>query len=296
MRVTDSIMARDLMARIQDVRSRLQRNHEKLATGKRLTRPADDPAGAARLLRIREELGRIGQYQRNLTQAEVRLAVTSDVINRVTNLVGRIQVVAGSAVTGTAAGNGRGVVADELDELVESLVDLASTTLDGKHIFSGSEVKTEPLAESGGSYSYQGDAREILIRIEEDRELRVNATADEIFTDPAADLLSSVGALATALRNDDIATARAELDTISAAAEKINSVGIRISQGIAEVERARPALDQRGLALTRQLSRIEDADMAEAISRLALDETALQATLAAGARVQQQMSLFDILA
>jgi len=51
----------------------LNKVQQQMATGQRLLSNADDPVGSARLLSLNEEIGRYGQYQRNIDLANGRL-------------------------------------------------------------------------------------------------------------------------------------------------------------------------------------------------------------------------------
>ena len=63
-RVTQSMMSRNVLADIEHASSRLDRTRQKLASGKELMRPSDDPFRASRALDYRSELAANLQHQR----------------------------------------------------------------------------------------------------------------------------------------------------------------------------------------------------------------------------------------
>ena len=62
----------DAVGRRQSEMARLQ---EQVATGRKFTRPGQDPAGAARVLGIDTALGANAQYVRNIGRSELHTAL-----------------------------------------------------------------------------------------------------------------------------------------------------------------------------------------------------------------------------
>jgi flagellar hook-associated protein 3 FlgL len=188
----------------------------------------------------------------------------------------------------------RDAIAAELRSLQEEIVRIASTKVSGKYIFSGSEVSTEPLVLSAGSYNYQGDDRALLIEISQGEKIQVNVTGSESFSEPSTDLINTLGTLIQRLENGDLDNARQSMAEIQTAQEIINEARVRVGTSRQRLDGAKTRLDQEFLQLTTAASEMEDADMAEAITGLVQAETGLRATLSAGARISQ-LNLFDIL-
>jgi flagellar hook-associated protein 3 FlgL len=99
--------------------------------------------------------------------------------------------------------------------------------------------------------------------------------------------------VATSLRGNPSALTK-DLDNLDTALKGVqaglSSVGARYNQ----VDRMRDTADNRALDLQAQLSDVEDIDLPKTLTDLALQQTAYQSALAAGARVVQP-SLVDFL-
>jgi len=107
-------------------------------------------------------------------------------------------------------------------------------------------------------------------------------------------VFQSVKNLENALRNDDtegILNTLADLDAdLAAVLQTRTQLGARLNR----LDAAQTRLEDGDKLLVQNLSKNEDADLAEAISELTLSETAFQAALQVTARILQQ-SLLDFL-
>lgn len=293
MRVSDSMTVRNFLRNLGEVRERVFEKNAEVSSGKKLTRPSDDPAGSARILRIREQMSRINQYHRNVNHSRVMLASTSDALNSLRNMVNVISQKASSGLNGTLSQSSRDAIAAELDVMLQEIVRTSSTTVDGKKIFSGSNVLTDPLAQSGGTYVYQGDTRIRSVEIAEDLKVQINIPGSDIFTETNSDLVNTVAQLANALRASDLDGARQLMTKLNSAGSAIDTARTKVGGSMNQLDTARTRLEEETLALTQEASSIEDADLAESITQLTQNETALKAALSIGARLRQS-TLFDI--
>ena len=65
-RITDSIVSRTILGDLGAADTRLALTQRRLASGKQLTRPSDDPFGTNRAIQLRSELEATRQYRRNV--------------------------------------------------------------------------------------------------------------------------------------------------------------------------------------------------------------------------------------
>ncbi|GAB4236528.1 MAG: flagellar hook-associated protein 3 [Acidobacteriota bacterium] len=294
MRISENSMIQEFLRNLDEARKRWYELNRQVSSGKKLQKPSDAPADSARLVRIRDEFSRINQYLRNLSRAESKLALADSTLNSVRNLVIQASEKAGFALTGTTSPEGRQAIALELRGILENLESLAATSQDGLYIFSGSRVDTNPLDNSGGTYVYQGDTRVQYIEIAPGEKVQVSVSGGEVFTDPAGDVMNSLRELIEHLEANDVDQARLAYGRLQDGGKVIDGARFKISKGLNQVESAELRLQDRLQNLTREVSELEDADMAEAISRMVQAETALDASLRAGGRMRQG-NLFDLI-
>ena len=72
MRVSDNSMIRNFLTNLEQVRERVARRSNEVSSGKKITRPSQDPVGTARLLRLRDSMAQINQHSRNAQRVEVK--------------------------------------------------------------------------------------------------------------------------------------------------------------------------------------------------------------------------------
>ena len=69
MRISTDQMQQQAVNLMLDQQAALAKTQQQVATGRRLTTPADDPAAAARVLDLEQARQTIGQYQKNADAA-----------------------------------------------------------------------------------------------------------------------------------------------------------------------------------------------------------------------------------
>jgi flagellar hook-associated protein 3 FlgL len=157
----------DAVNRRQAEMARLQ---EQVTTGRRFTRPGQDPASAARVLGIETALGANAQYVRNIGQATGRLNIEEGALADAGDALQRLRELALQAANGPLSAADRAAIAVEVRERRAELLALANTRDgSGEYLFSGHSTGTMPFADSGGSVAYRGDQGRREVQIGADR-------------------------------------------------------------------------------------------------------------------------------
>ena len=159
MRISDNSASRLLKQNLERIRQEQFKRTRELSSGKRLHRPSQEPAASARVLRIREDLSRLNQYGRNLQRAQIIVNSSDEALNAARNRLNVALERATFALGAIVNQEQRDVIADEILEIRDDILSIANTIVDGRYIFSGTETKTEAVADSGGTFVYQGDSQ-----------------------------------------------------------------------------------------------------------------------------------------
>jgi flagellar hook-associated protein 3 FlgL len=301
MRVTTLMTSRATLNDLNDGLNRLTRLQGQLSSGKQITRPSDDPYGASRALSLRGELGGLDQFERNVGDGTGWLNTSDTALGQMSDALARVRELLVQGGTDTAGPAARAAMADEIDQLAESVKQEANVQYGGRYIFSGTATDTAPYV-LGGTDRYQGDAGTITRAIGPGVEIPINADVRTLLGDGQAardakllnalrdisdHLRGSTPADADALRTTDLQRLDAGLDTLN---------GIRADVGARTNRLATAASRLSGLQLntTQLLSDTEDADMAATITQYTTQQAAYSAALKAGANIVQS-SLLDFL-
>jgi flagellar hook-associated protein 3 FlgL len=301
MRITTMMTSRTTLRDLNDDLGRLSKLQEQLSSGKRITRPSDDPYGTSRALGLRSEVTGLQQFQRNvadgtgwLNTGDTALSQMSDALQRVRELV----IQGSNDAVGAQA---RMSIADEIDQLTESVKQEASVRYGGRYVFSGTATDTAPYV-LGGSDAYAGDAGTITREIGPGVQIPINtdisgllgsgqaASDDKLLNtlrDVADHLRGGTTADVDALRTTDLQRLDASMDVLNGVRADI---GARTNR-LATADSRLTALEENS---TKLLSETEDADAAKTIVEYSTQQAAYNAALRAGANIVQS-SLLDFL-
>lgn len=168
-----------LMQALQDTVSRRQ---EQISTGRRLLTPSDDPIAASRTLDLREVLSRLDQFDRNANMATGRLQNEEVALDSVNNVLQRVRELALQANNATQSNESRGLIAVEMRQNLDQLVQLAnSQDGNGRYLFSGNSENTLPVTTNGSTYAYNGDQGQRLIQIGANRSVADGDSGADLF-------------------------------------------------------------------------------------------------------------------
>lgn len=220
----------------------LDKSIQKLSSGFRINRSADDAAGAAIANQLRATGRSLQAAQRNATQANAVLQIADGAVNTVAQILDRMKELATQAASDNSGDDGRLNLDAEYQALVEEIDRIANTTVyQGTNLTDGSGSTLTFLVGSSGDYA--GDDT-------------VTVDASQVDLTSATIMGSAAGDL------QDLAGAQGELDKIDLA---ITAVGTAI--GVIGAAQSRIEFAQANVATTYQNvvaaeSSIRDADMA----------------------------------
>src|ERR1700716_2619227 len=117
MRITLGMMADSSLRNIQANQSRLETLQQQLTSGTQITKPSDDPIGAAQALSLQESLDQSTQYGRNIDQATAWLNSTDAALGSVTDTLHRARELALQGANGTLTAVDRSAIQAEITQL-----------------------------------------------------------------------------------------------------------------------------------------------------------------------------------
>ena len=283
MRISDQTVVNRMLSQIALTQRRLSEAQERVGSGLRIRRPADDPYGVSRIMAARSELERDQQYDRNVAVALSDLAATEAALVRFTDVLDRASELAIQASTDSVGASGRQAIALEVGQLIAAAITAGNSAQSGRYLFAGQLTDSAPFVPDDPNtptvINYVGDTGNIDREIAKGTRIAVNFTGNRVqalyavlikFRD---DLLADDGAAL----NVDVGTLETQLDSLL---ELRSDVGARMRR----VETAQTQLEENKVQVRTMMAQIEQADLAEAIVELQMQETAYQAALGAAGR------------
>lgn len=255
---------------------------EQAASGKRLRRPEDDPAGVRRAISLRAGLAATQRYLDNIRDSDDWMSATDAALGHISDLMTQALTLAEKGASDTLSADERRALAAEVDQLLQEAIATGNTRLTDRYIFAGFQTTTQPFTLVPGppdQVVYNGDSGQIRREIEPGETVTVNVTGDTAF--PA--VFQQLIGLRDDLLANDRAAVQARIPQLQAAQQGVLDVQATVGARQGHLSGASERLEGMKLMLTDMLSRVEDADMAETIVRLTEQETVYQAVLEASA-------------
>ena len=320
MRVTHRMLAQSVSRNVRDNLTALERKAVQLSSGRCFHRPSHDPAGVYKVMRLTGTgLYRNEQYQRNIGEGITWLTITEDALIEAVDIVQRLKELAVYAATGTLTPADRELIAPEVEELFDHLVSIGNTELGGLYIFGGHQTQTPPyekveIKPDAIGVKYAGDKGAREIEITPSHKLTINLTGIEFFggegvevgeegeekiVGAGTDLFLTVRKFINILRGTNgEAVGGEEAGAIIGELEKrmdhLLQQGAQVGARVKRLQSTEQRLKGEHIHLRELRSKIEDLDLAAAITELTMQENAYHAALATGARMIYP-SLIDFL-
>ena len=320
MKATQGTTYRMLGTRLNDVAVDLEKLRSMGATGKKLSNPSDDPAAIRPVLNTRKQLSNIDRYLETMGKTGDVMAATDGHLEHVENIMQRTKEIMVNAVNGSLSNEDRTVLADELVQLKQEMLDAANGNVDGKYIFSGYQEDNKPFsintAYTEAAYDandhttwpvlYAGDENATFVEISAGEQLQANLTGNELFLGSTSwdytginsvdagkfDLFAEITQAEEAIRANDQAAMQTSLEDLDGAAEQNRRLRSQLGNRAKRVESAIIHQEEAQIDLKQVLSRYEDADAIEVFNDIVQQETAFQAALSITSKVSE-LSILD---
>jgi flagellar hook-associated protein 3 FlgL len=290
MRVTTGMAQRHVLTDLRRVQERLANAQSQVSGGKRIEKPSDDPLGAERAMRLRDQLESTSAYRTAVDESRSWLDATDTGLESLGNVVQRVRELTLQAANGATTPSGRQSIKLEVDQLTEQLKTTLNSAYDGRRLFSGTATDTPPYSVATGD-AYQGDAGAVVRQIGPGVSVQVNVTGDDVLSG----LLPTLRTLSAHLQANDVTSLQStDLQALDAGFDNLTAKRAQVGAITNRVDAAGQRLDDVYDVTSAFLSKTEDADLPQALTDLSAQQNALQAALRGGASLIQQ-SLMDFL-
>ncbi len=141
-RITQNLISDQTLRNLQNNILRMARLQDQLSTGRRINRSADDPIDFPSSLSMRSSISQGRSYLSNLNGARTNLELTETTMGSLTEVLQNIRTLAvqGANNADTPA---RITIANQVQEMLGQVMDLANANYNGQYIFGGSVTKQE---------------------------------------------------------------------------------------------------------------------------------------------------------
>ena len=250
--------------------------NEKVTTGKEVNRPSDDPIAMSNILGYRSTVSSLEQYETNIERGNTWLRYTEAALTQAEDLVKSAHTLAVQMSTGTNEAQLE-IIAPQVRQIAEQLLQVANTSLSGKFLFSGHKTETLPFTmDEDLNVTYHGDNNKIKYSVDETTDVAVNITGHETFMEGtnAFDVLKNFH---NALTNGD--ALEIPVEELDAAFEQIVEKRAIVGTSMIRFESAARQVEQFKFLTEDLMIATEDTDMVKRFTDLQAAETAFNAAL-----------------
>jgi flagellar hook-associated protein 3 FlgL len=205
MNVTEGTTYRMLQSNLDKITVKLENLRNQGATGLKLSRPSDDPSAIRPVLTTRTQLTTTARSIDIMGISQDKMQATDGQLSNVEDILQRVKEITTNSINGALSPADMNVLADEVGNLRQQLLDTANGMVDGKYIFAGYQENVKPFIPNPDynpnpptdplnpnppydpadsttwPYLYQGDANPTELEIAPGERIQTNLTGNDLF-------------------------------------------------------------------------------------------------------------------
>jgi flagellar hook-associated protein 3 FlgL len=290
MRISAKIMAEHIKANLAKQSNQLMQTQLRLASGKRINRPSDDPIGIGKVLGYRTTLQTVDQYRANILDAKTRVQFTEAVLGQVSEFIEDAKKLANNPDIADKT-----AFAQEIGNIRQQVLGLANSKYGANYLFAGHLSNTAPF-DLTTPYDYNGDSGSQRVIVGEGITVPIEADGSRMFMDGGDNLFQVLDDLEAALTADpyDRQAVQDTVDPLYRIADRLQLARSGLATDYKRLERTDDYWKNFGNAVETMRQTVEDADITQTAVDMQVQQTAYEVLLATAAQVIQP-TLVDFL-
>ena len=183
MRVTNQIQQISSLQNIFRITEDLFQANQRVATGKRINKPSDDPLGIQDTLTLRSSIARIQQFGRNIDNNRLFLNTADTALDSVGLGITRARELAQVTLGATSDAQTRANVALEIQSILDQVIQEANTQVKGQFIFGGTNLLNPPYQANplGLGAVYSGNAGSLQVEVGPNLTVAITRPGSDVF-------------------------------------------------------------------------------------------------------------------
>ncbi|NIP99220.1 MAG: flagellar hook-associated protein 3 [Nitrospinaceae bacterium] len=183
MRVTNQIQQSNALQNIFRITEDLFQANQRVASGKRINRPSDDPLGLNDTLTLRSSIAQIQQFGRNIDNNRLFLNTADSALDSVGLGITRALELAQAGLGPNSSAQTRAMMAVEVEAILDQAIQEANTQVKGHFIFGGSDIQNAPYQPNGSGLGaqYSGNAENLLAEVAPGITIPLTRPGPEVF-------------------------------------------------------------------------------------------------------------------
>ena len=291
MRISERMRYDIVNNRVQDAKADNANAMERLSSQKEIQKLSDNPVGAAQMIRYRDDIEGLRQFQNNIEYSKGFLDRSEEALKSISDNLIRAKELAVGMANDTVDKNSRAATSLEIREIIDEVAQLANTTFNGRYIFGGFRNQTPCLSLDG---DYLGDDGRIFLEVSRGNFRPINLVGRDIFqASPAEkekghyDMMTALDVLYDGMLNSDKALMHSALNELDFQLEKTTNNHATLGAIGNSFKQSSDRLGSEEVLMRSRLSKVQDTDVYEATSDFKRTEAVLQGTLSSSTKLLQ---------
>lgn len=292
--------AQQFLNNMNRISQEMQTAQQQMSTGLKVSQVSDAPDQISTLLQARAGLDSTQQILSDLGRQTIEVNTGEQTLQSAVQLFEQAQTLGAEGATSTATADQRSLLSQQVGTVMQQLVGLAATNLEGRFIFSGDSDQQAPytidLTQTNPVSAYQGSAATRAAQSPDGTTFPISLTAQQIFdsADPTTNVFTTLNNLRNALAGNDLTAIQQAMGALPAAGTYLND---QLAFYGTTQDRMTAATNYGNNLQTNQqtqIANLQDADLTSAMLELTQAQTEQQAALTARAQLPRT-TLFNYL-
>jgi len=185
MRIGTLASYRRVLGGLRENQFNIIRAQEQLSSGRRISRPSDDPTGSSRALRFERQISDVERYRKSIDNGGNITKAGSAALTQASGLITEARELLLQGLNGTLTDEGRVSIASEIDLIRTQLLEISNTKSGDLYVFGGTETSKPPFEERGidgrVNVEYRGNDAEQFIRAGDRSDVAVSLNGGDVF-------------------------------------------------------------------------------------------------------------------
>ena len=282
-----------------DLQTKISNLQNKIATGKQLELPSDNPVSFSDAARYKHQLAKLEQYGRNIDNVNQRLSAEESTLSQFANVLTRVQELAIQGANDTLSPEDRKSIALEIDLLRDELIGLANSKDNlGGAVFGGYRTSGEVFVKrDNGGVDYVGDTNIAQVEVAEGIFAPSSNNGQATFMQVSVperegshSVFSLLSETISALRNGE--SGKDQLNGIAAALDHVVNARVVSGTRLGALSTQKDIIENDKTNSKVMLSSVEDTDIEQVVSQLKQKMLSLEASQTAFVKIAE-LSLFN---
>lgn len=295
MRITENMTSAMVTSMLNQEQASMNTLTQQASSGLQINSPSDNPSGAQQVLNLQGLLAASNQYSTNIQTGTSWLGQVDSTMSSMNNVLTSAKELATQMSNSTYSASDRQSAASQATQLLNQMISLGNTQVDGNYVFGGFDNSQPPFDTSG---NFNGTNDSVNVEVDKGSYVSINYPGGTLLrggTPPGSsgtDIIGTLNNFITALNNNDASGISTAISGLSSSLSQLQAAQADVGSREDNLQNDANTLTSTQEYLTKAVSAKQDADYTQVLSDLSTQQTVYQATLAAAAKISQ-ISLLD---